>query len=131
MLKMPKTVVIIGAGGHAKVIADIVLCSGDNLIGFLDDDDSKQGLEIFKTYIDNNYERTILNGVEFRLKKLNSGNHYVKFVYNGTDIYKNDEVIDPIILTYKIMLLNISEYCKQVFALNKISTENIKYHLYR
>ena len=47
---MPKNVVIIGAGGHAKVIADIVLCSGDNLIGFLDDDDSKQGLEIFKTY---------------------------------------------------------------------------------
>lgn len=32
-----KNVVIIGAGGHAKVIADIVLKSGDNLIGFLDD----------------------------------------------------------------------------------------------
>ena len=30
-------VVIIGAGGHAKVIADIVLKSGDNLVGFLDD----------------------------------------------------------------------------------------------
>lgn len=34
-------VVIIGAGGHAKVIADIVIKSGDNLLGFLDD--SKEG----------------------------------------------------------------------------------------
>ena len=34
---MAKDVIIIGAGGHAKVVADIVLCSGDNLIGFLDD----------------------------------------------------------------------------------------------
>ena len=30
-------VIIIGAGGHAKVIADIVLKNGDNLLGFLDD----------------------------------------------------------------------------------------------
>lgn len=32
-------VVIIGAGGHGKVVADIVLQSGDNLKGFLDDSD--------------------------------------------------------------------------------------------
>lgn len=30
-----KDVIIIGTGGHAKVIADIVLCAGDNLVGFL------------------------------------------------------------------------------------------------
>lgn len=30
-------VIIIGAGGHAKVIADIVLCRGDRVLGFLDD----------------------------------------------------------------------------------------------
>ena len=30
-------VVIIGASGHAKVIADIVIKSGDNVVGFLDD----------------------------------------------------------------------------------------------
>ena len=47
---MPQNVVIIGAGGHAKVIADIVLLSGDNLIGFLDDNKEKQGLTIFKGY---------------------------------------------------------------------------------
>lgn len=34
---MSKDVVIIGAGGHAKVIAEIVLKSRDNVIGFLDD----------------------------------------------------------------------------------------------
>ena len=47
---MSKDVIIIGAGGHAKVIADIVLSSGDNLMGFLDDDDAKQGEVIFKKY---------------------------------------------------------------------------------
>lgn len=32
----PKKVIIIGASGHAKVIADIVIASGDTLVGFLD-----------------------------------------------------------------------------------------------
>ncbi len=32
-----RSVIIIGAGGHAKVIADIVIKSGDRLLGFLDD----------------------------------------------------------------------------------------------
>lgn len=47
---MPKDVLIIGAGGHAKVVADIVLRNGDSLIGFLDDSDEKQGAVIFKDY---------------------------------------------------------------------------------
>ena len=47
---MAKDVIIIGAGGHAKVIADIILSSGDNLVGFLDDDDAKQGKVIYKEY---------------------------------------------------------------------------------
>lgn len=38
---MPQKVVIIGAGGHGKVIADIVLASGDILVGYLDDDPNK------------------------------------------------------------------------------------------
>ena len=36
---MNKKVIIIGAGGHAKVIADIVIKSGDELVGFLDDNE--------------------------------------------------------------------------------------------
>lgn len=47
---MIKDVLIIGAGGHAKVVADIVLRNGDNLIGFLDDSDEKQGVTVFKDY---------------------------------------------------------------------------------
>ena len=34
---MNKNVIIIGAGGHAKVIADIIYKSKDNVLGFLDD----------------------------------------------------------------------------------------------
>lgn len=34
---MSKNVVIMGAGGHAKMIADIIIKSGDMLYGFLDD----------------------------------------------------------------------------------------------
>lgn len=37
---MNKKVIIIGASGHGKVVADIVLGSGDKLIGFLDDNDA-------------------------------------------------------------------------------------------
>lgn len=47
---MAKEVIIIGSGGHAKVIADIVLKSGDILVGFLDDDESKQGKTIYLNY---------------------------------------------------------------------------------
>jgi saccharopine dehydrogenase-like NADP-dependent oxidoreductase len=34
---MGKKVIVIGIGGHGKVVADIVCASGDALIGFLDD----------------------------------------------------------------------------------------------
>lgn len=38
---MPKQVIIIGASGHGKVIADIVTVAGDRVVGFLDDDTEK------------------------------------------------------------------------------------------
>ena len=41
-----KNVIIIGAGGHARVIADIVCCRGDRLLGFLDDH-ATQGVGAF------------------------------------------------------------------------------------
>ena len=34
---MDKKVIIIGAGGHGRVISDIVLACGDTVIGFIDD----------------------------------------------------------------------------------------------
>lgn len=41
---MSTDVILLGCGGHAKVAADIVLCCGDRLIGFLDDDPEKTTL---------------------------------------------------------------------------------------
>lgn len=41
---MNKKVLVIGAGGHGKVIADIVRRNGDSFIGFLDDDVAKNGV---------------------------------------------------------------------------------------
>ena len=46
---MHKNVVIIGAGGHAKVIADIIKKSGDTIVGFLDDN-KKIGEHIILNY---------------------------------------------------------------------------------
>lgn len=43
---MSKKVVIIGAGGHAKVIADIIIKSGDIVVGFLDDNLEKDAIII-------------------------------------------------------------------------------------
>ena len=42
-----KNVVVLGASGHAKVIAEIILKSGDNLIGFLDDNESILNKEVY------------------------------------------------------------------------------------
>ncbi len=44
---MHKSVIILGASGHAKVIADIIKKSNDELIGFLDDNKDVQGKVIF------------------------------------------------------------------------------------
>ncbi len=41
---MCKSVVIIGAGGHARVVADIVKKSGDKVVGFLDDFNTGDGI---------------------------------------------------------------------------------------
>ena len=43
---MSKSVVIIGASGHGKVIADIIVNSDDKVLGFLDDADDVQGKKI-------------------------------------------------------------------------------------
>lgn len=41
---MPKEVIIIGASGHGKVIADIIRKAGDIVYGFLDDDANKKSI---------------------------------------------------------------------------------------
>ena len=42
------SVVIVGAGGHGRVIADTVIARGDSVRGFLDDDMSKLGENIYR-----------------------------------------------------------------------------------
>mgnify|MGYP004476406881 CR=1 FL=1 len=44
---MQKRVIVFGAGGHAKVIADIIKKSNDELVGFLDDSTDIQGRTIY------------------------------------------------------------------------------------
>ena len=39
-------VVVFGAGGHGKVVLDILLESGVNILGFLDEDKNKIGQKI-------------------------------------------------------------------------------------
>lgn len=65
-----RNVIIIGTGGHAKVIADIVLSSGDNLVGFLTSECNKDtfiGKPVlgnnteFEKYRDNNFVIAIGN----------------------------------------------------------------------
>ena len=48
---MQKKVIIFGAGGHARVIADIIKKSGDEIVGFLDDNADIQGKTIFDSKI--------------------------------------------------------------------------------
>lgn len=48
---MQKKVIIIGAGGHAKVVADIVKSSGDQIVGFLDDNIDLRDNTIFEDKI--------------------------------------------------------------------------------
>lgn len=45
-----KDVIVIGASGHGKVIADIVKAAGDNFLGFLDDDFTKETLGLISDY---------------------------------------------------------------------------------
>ncbi len=37
---MNEQVIVIGASGHGKVVADIILRCGDTLLGFLDDNET-------------------------------------------------------------------------------------------
>lgn len=82
---MSKTVVIIGAGGHAKVVADIIIKSGDKIVGFLDngldkganvlgfpilgriDEFEKYKENYFVIAIGNNYTRKIIAGLLFEI----------------------------------------------------------------
>ena len=45
------TLVVYGASGHGKVVADAARAAGLTVEGFLDDDDSKRGISFFGTSV--------------------------------------------------------------------------------
>lgn len=51
---MSNDVVILGAGGHAKVVADIILSTGNTIVGFLDDKNTGMvfGFPVLGTFAD-------------------------------------------------------------------------------
>lgn len=72
---MPKNIIIIGAGGHAKVIADIIIKNNDNLVGYLDDnkkDDKLIGFPILGSLNDIN---KYIDKVEF---VIGIGDNYIR-----------------------------------------------------
>ena len=46
---MEEEYIILGAGGHAKVIAEAILQNGDLVVGFLDDNEEE--MDNYKTHI--------------------------------------------------------------------------------
>lgn len=88
---MAKDVVIIGAGGHGKVIADIVVKSGDNVIGFLDD--SKEVGDV----IINKF--AIIGKVE-DCEKLQQGNKDLFFVIAIGNNYVRKDIFEKYKLNY-------------------------------
>ena len=70
-----KNNLIIGAGGHGKVIADIMLCQGINVLGFLDDNPSLLGQHILDLPI------------------LGSGEHWMEFNPDGLIVGIGDNAI--------------------------------------
>lgn len=91
---MSKKVIIIGAGGHAKVIADIVIKSGDELVGFLDDDNELQGKVIFggKKVIGNSSNTNDYNDCYF---VIGIGNNYTRKMVSENNNLKWYTAIHP------------------------------------
>ncbi len=58
-------VIIIGAGGHAKVIADILLENGEyNIIGLIDSDKNKSFMDLFVIGDDSCLEALFIRGIK-------------------------------------------------------------------
>lgn len=87
---MYNKVIVIGAGGHAKVVADIILKSNDQVIGFLDDN-----IEI-GTVVNKEYDIKVIGKIEdcSHLEKLHSAQFVIAI--------GNNEIRNAIASKYKI-----------------------------
>lgn len=85
--QMCKNVVIIGAGGHAKVIADIIQKSGDVIFGLLDDN-LEEG-----TIIDNNNNLKVIGDLNKRFT-LPITHKDLEFIVAIGDNKKRKEIVE-------------------------------------
>lgn len=88
---MNENVVIIGAGGHAKVIADIIIKNNDKLIGFLDDNIVKE-TKIIEEY-------RVIGKIEDAIK-LQQVNKNLKFIIGIGDNETRKKIADKYNLSY-------------------------------
>ena len=89
---MNKNVVIIGASGHGKVIADIVIKSGDNVIGFLDDNINLQNERIF-------FDKTVI-GLVSDCEAIQEKNNEYFFIVGIGNNYVRKEIFEKYRLNY-------------------------------
>lgn len=89
---MNKNVVIIGASGHGKVIADIIIKSGDNVIGFLDDNFNLQNKKVF-------LDKTVI-GLVSNCEAIQEKNQEYLFVVGIGDNYIRKEIFGKYRLNY-------------------------------
>ena len=45
-MKRKEKILIVGAGGHGKVVLDILIESGANILGFIDENKDKTGKKV-------------------------------------------------------------------------------------
>lgn len=91
---MNKSVVIIGAGGHAKVIAEIIERSNDKVIGFLDDN-IRIGTEILNYKVLGNVDTIENMNKEYYYIIAIGNNDIRKKIYNKFKSIKYYTAIDP------------------------------------
>lgn len=89
---MNKNIVIIGASGHGKVIADIVMKSEDNLVGFLDDNMQIQNKKIFE-------DKKVI-GIVSDCEKLQKNNSDYLFIVGIGNNYIRKEIFERYKLNY-------------------------------
>ena len=76
IMKMKKSIVIFGSGGHGKVVLDILLCAQEKVLGFLDDDKTKAGQKICGCKVLGGWE--YLKGKKNIVVALGIGNNLVR-----------------------------------------------------
>ena len=106
---MSKEVIVIGAGGHGKVIADIIKRSGDIVIGFLDDDSSKSGcMGVISDCVKYKDKYFVIgmgsNSIRKRISEAYSGLKYYTAIHPSADIADDVSVGEGTVIMAKAVI---------------------------